>query len=500
MLSYSDAKGFPVLDSDEDLVVSDTWRPTRSTRATARGGRNSRRRNETEEEYSGEEVDARRSGRTKRQKKSYAEVAEDDDDLVRSDIPRKSTKPRVVHSKEVFPILEDDDEFVVAHCKVCDTCKDEGDSRERGRLVWCHGCSMSYHKECLGNRSTREHLVTKVSDANFVLQCRRCSGVPRKKDRLQAAFDRCTDCQVQGHSCKPFRDPKKKELVIADGVREATPDTHVSADDLYNARNVMFRCTRCFRAWHYDHLPSLGKRSNKGDVWEKRLFEYSQDFKCKTCVELPEKLDTIIAWRPLAEASRETGPDAHVTMDDFNEDEREYLIKFQGQSHFKAQWVPGAWLSGAYPQMRKWFTKKRPDAVMKTEDAIDEEWLRIEICLEVEYTSYVRMGDDVEVDLARINEVSRAYVKFRGLTYEDVVWEEPPGEDDERYDFWKRAYQDYIHGQYVHLPKTVSKKVEKARATDFQKLELKSQPGYISGGTLMEYQKEGMKWVLTASF
>lgn len=207
------------------------------------------------------------------------------------------------------------------------------------------------------------------------------------------------------------------------------------------------------------------------------------------------KLRNIVAWRPLDEASRPKDKQDHVSLEDFDEDEIEYLIRFDGESYHKAQWRPGTWLiENSTPPMRRAYQKKLHPAVATTEDAIDEEWLRIEICLDVEYTSYVPVGDDVEVDLARMPEVSQAYVKWRGLGYEDACWEEPPSTDEtERYGLWKRAYEDYIFGQYVHLPK--SRHVDKAKAKPFEQLELKKQPGYLTGGTLMDYQKEGMNWL-----
>ena len=80
------------------------------------------------------------------------------------------------------------------------------------------------------------------------------------------------------------------------------------------------------------------------------------------------------------------------------------------------------------------------------------------------------------------------------LTKSAVVWEElPPKASGERWQAFEDAYNDYIHGFYVHLPKGVLKKAEKARSQNFDSLEKKHQPKYIIGGTLMDYQKDGMK-------
>lgn len=494
MLSYVVPYG-----SDDDLLDFGK----RSSRSSTRHKTSRRRRRDDLSDESEEEHHIRKSGRDKRQKQSYIEAYDDNDDssFVRPDAgPRKSSKPQVFHSKEIFPVLEEDDEFAKVHSQTCDACGYSGYSRERGHLVYCQGCSLTYHKACIGHRSGREHLVTKISSEKFVLQCRRCVGRVKAKDPSQASLNRCVDCASEGRSCDPFSNPGKKATVDADGNREHTPQVEVPEHLLYNPKNVLFRCEGCYRAWHYNHLPARSTK-NKPNIpaFQQRVDEYCYDFKCDLCVSnIGNKINNIIAWRPSEkDAQDQDDKDIPVILEDYDEDEREYLVRFENQSYFQAQWVPGSWVAGRAPQLRAAYMKKKYPAKMRTEDAIDEEWLRIEIVLDVEYTSIVPLGKDVEVDLARIEEVSRALVKFRGLTYEDVVWEVPPeeGEHPERYVLWRTAYENFIHGIYVHLPKNVAKKVEKARATDFKNLEQKTQPAYIKGGQLMNYQMEGMKSV-----
>ncbi|TGZ78839.1 hypothetical protein EX30DRAFT_397523 [Ascodesmis nigricans] len=486
MLAYGD--GF---DSDDDLVVSDLNPPqkTRNRRATL----NIRRRHHetSEDEASSHDKGKRRSGRTKRQKQRYTDVDPNlEEEIFRSDTTAPKPKPRITHSEEVFPLLDSSNEFVRAHNDICDACGIQGPSHDRGNLLYCQGCSMCYHKTCIGHRSGREHLVTKISPVNFVLQCRRCIGRAKTRDASLPSLNRCTGCGSTGRSCAPFKSLRKPNTANR-GERELTPDTEVPEHLLYAQKNVLFRCTGCYRAWHYNHLPDRHtKVTGDTNLWKTRMLQYTTDFKCTLCTSSPLKISHIVAWRPADPHARKHP----VLFEDFTEDNREYLVKFENQSYFKVVWVPGGWVTGRAPKIRTAFVRKNMPAKFTTEEAVNEEWLRIEICLDVKYTSYIPLGKDVDVDLRRISEVSQAYVKYRGLGYEDAVWEEPPTrEEKERHGFWEKAYANYIHGFYVRPPKNVAKRVEKAKAADFE--ELKEQPEYIRGGTLMPYQIEGFNWL-----
>ncbi|KAF8534418.1 P-loop containing nucleoside triphosphate hydrolase protein [Trichophaea hybrida] len=497
MLSYK--KGPYSDDEDDDIVSGLLPRPSRrSNREVARNaGNKSRRRNDSDDEFGSEQEATRRSGRAKRRKANYAEP-DLDDEFIGSDLVLKPTKPKVLHAKEIFPVLDDDDEFVLTHNLLCDACQVSGHSSSRGKIICCQGCSASFHKDCIGTvRTAREHLITKISDENFVMQCKRCIGRYKLKDSLQASFDRCTSCNNQGSSCIPFKPLSEKKRAPTQDSRAVTPDTEVSTDLLYNPDNVLFRCSNCYRAWHYEHLPQRGSkrgRADLDDVRKQRIEQYTRNFKCVDCISAPGKISNIIAWRPVDPESRLQ--DTRLDLNDFTEDEREYLIKFEDQSYFHVQWYPGPWVAGAFVGKRNGFVKNHSPAVLTQGEAIEEGWLRVDIVLDVEYTSIVPMGNDVEIDLARIKEVRSALVKYKGLGYDEVFWDAPPKvSDTERWEDWRRAYDDYVHGLYVKPAKGTMKKLEKARRTDFESLELKGQPKYIKGGTLMEYQKEGMNWL-----
>ena len=448
---------------------------------------------ESEEEPAAEAT--RRSGRKRRKVGSLREIGEDD--IPEATSTTGSTK--AIGAKEIFKDLHKANEFSLRHSQICDTCDGYGNSSDKGRLVNCQGCTVSYHQKCLGPRNAREHLVTKVGDENFVLQCRRCIGCARKKESTAPRQGECQVCREVGLSCQPFRERKtpkqeEKDRESNDGI---DPIAEVSSNLINNINNVLFRCTACYRAFHMNHLPSREsvETSNDEDMAARRFTEYCRDWYCNDCVQAPAAVGSLVAWRPIDEESYIPGYSTEM----IDEDQKEYLIRWKQMSYFRTSWMPGAWVWGiTTPPMRKAFARRNKGTNlprMQTEDAIPEEFLRVDIVLDVKYTNVVNLHTE-KVDLARIKEVQTALVKFKGLGYEDVVWEEPPEpEDAERWADFRMAYDDWVHGKYVHMPSQHNLQLHVKRIRSQKFVELKAQPDTLTGGKLMDYQREGLNWL-----
>ena len=424
----------------------------------------------------------------------------DEDDIPDRDVA--VVEARAIGTKEVFQSLLDS-EFSRCHLLSCDTCGVSGDSPERGVLVCCQGCTTCYHQVCLGSRSRREHLVTKVGPNEFVLQCRRCVDSLRKKEGTAPSLGRCQVCHAQGPSCTPFRErktPKEEEKLREDNGGE-DPVIPISRDLINQADNVFFRCSICRRAFHFHHMPARSAEEfltmgNDEEKWQKRFEEYTSDWKCKECLDTPEKLEKLISWRPL---NKETYVEGQ-SFEEVDEDDKEYLVKWKDLSYNKATWQSGAWVFGiATAHTRNSFANDNERTLPKWrfEDAIPEEYLRVDIVFEVEYTCKVRY-ESLDIDKARITEVAKARVKFKGLRYEDVVWEEPPKpEDAERYADFKSAYDDWVLAKYLHPPKKFDASLKKARSQNFEAdVMIKKQPTSLNGGVLRDHQLEGINWLL----
>ncbi|RAR04447.1 chromodomain-helicase-dna-binding protein 4 [Stemphylium lycopersici] len=439
----------------------------------------------------------RQSGRATRTTNNMQEA--DMNGIYRSDSSTKVAAPKVSVVREAFATLPRSDPFRARHAEGCEVCFD---GPNVAPLVYCQGCSLAYHKNCLGNRSTRDHLVTKIGDEDFVLQCKRCIGYYKKKDAIAPDLSRCQDCTLSGASCRPFRRRKTTQQEMKEREENGghDPVVDVPSELINNANNVMFRCTKCSRAWHYHHLPPLSPYvmdANRDDeeLAYERLREYSGKWLCKECnAIIDRKVSGIIAWRPSDVESYRPGTPCEFV----SEDDKQYLIKWENESYLRAAWHTGAWTWGVtVGAQRRAFFKREDGPKMRTEDAIPEEYLRIDIVLDVKYTNYVEVRSE-EVDKARIKEVDKALIKYKGLGYEDTVWESvPTPEDGDRWLDFVTAYNDWVAGRYVRYPKqgNLKGRLEKARSTPFAKLEREKQPENLVGGELMKYQLEGLNWL-----
>jgi chromodomain-helicase-DNA-binding protein 4 len=479
-------------ESDEDggysLLRSDIV-PRKTKRR--RLNRNTNRAVDREPEFA-----TRRSERSGRHLVNMEEVGEQD--VFRSDTGSDSRPiPKAMGAREIIKPLPRGNKFRERHMQVCNTCNNSNNTS--GQLVYCQGCTLAYHKTCLGPRGGREHMVTKIGEEDFVLQCRRCINIPKKKDPYAPNLAKCQDCSELGPSCAAFRafktaQAEQKERDENDGV---DPITAVEASLVNNPNNLLFRCTQCSRGFHFHHLESRAQyprdiEQDEEELFASRFSEYSKDWICKNCVEMPAKLNGLVAWRPLDANTYITGKDVSIV----SEDEKEYLVRWENMSYFRAQWMPGAWVWGvAAAAMRRAFFNRTLHPKMRTEDAIPEEWLRIDIVLNVKYSNKIDIHG-YEIDKARIKEVDTALIKYKGLGYEDAVWEEvPKPEDGDRWSDFVVAYNDWVLGRYTTIPSSshLKTRIEKARSQKFK--EKAKQPENLEGGELMKYQVEGLNWL-----
>ncbi|TKA69138.1 hypothetical protein B0A49_06317 [Cryomyces minteri] len=409
---------------------------------------------------------ARRSNRATRHQGDMEEAGMDD--IYRSDSDRAPAIPKAIGARETFKVLPRN----IPSSDHSSTVRD------------------------VRSRITRHASVTGQVGNILSLSC------SKKKDHTAPDQGKCQVCRETGASCAPFRarksplqEQKERDENGGEDLMEAVDLTRIN-----NVDNVMFRCVSCWRAFHFQHLPSLAggiELDEEDGVADERFREYCREWKCKDCADMPAKVSGLIAWKPIDEESYTTG----FTSDMVEEDEKAYLVKWDRLSYFRASWMPGAWTWGVTASaMRKAFAKREDAQLpkMRTEDAISEEYLRIDIVLDVKFTSIVDIRTE-EVDKARIREVDQALTKFKGLGYEDAVWEKPPSpEDDDRWMDYVTAYNDWVLGRYVHIPKTkpLAQRLDKTRLLDFAtKLEKKKQPDNLVGGELMKYQLEGLNWL-----
>lgn len=450
---------------------------------------------------------SRRSGRARGNMKSMQEGNVSDE--VYAEETSKPSAAKVKNVKENFRDLENNDPFKIIHNDTCDLCEGVGTDSKEGQspLLYCQGCNTSIHRACIGNRTTREHVVTKVGEEDFVLQCRRCVGAQNKKDPIAPLYEMCSACNKPGRSCKAFSKkltPKQEEKLREDN-NGLDPVTKVSPDLINNSSNVLFRCNLCYRAYHFEHLPSFEEdetdfEQDVSQVREARFYQYRSHGKCQECYKMTDedaKVQKMVAWRPISGVDFNTEED---TFSDLREDQREYLVKWDEKSYLHCTWQPGAW---AYfvipPAMRKAFVKNQKGPKYTTEEAIPEDWLRMEIVLAVEWKGKFQPKNEAH-GKTNISKVARVYAKFFELTYDDAVWDVPPQKTEaERYSDYRAAFHEYLRGAFFQsVPKSeMDSRLAKFRTLDFAKdVEMKVQPDNLTGGNLMKYQLDGANWML----
>lgn len=504
-------------NGSEDVPFLDSDLPGAKRRRTKLRGRGMGKNARDSKDISFEHRAVRASGRSTRHQGGMAEVGEDNIYLNEADLPAVApTKPKAIGAREVFKSLPRSDEFHMRHIQDCETC---GQGANFGVLIHCQGCVLTYHKSCIGHRATREHLVTKVripvegaskvgedgilvqeTESFSVLQCRRCVANLRRKDPTAPDQGKCADCKDHGNACLPFRPRKSTSQEQREREENGGEDPSYDIDKsrINQADNVLFRCLSCFRAFHFNHLPSRNDVMDMdGEVdTEQRWREYSRDWKCKECVTMPAKVSGLIAWKPVDEDTY----DPALPMTAIDEDEKAYLVRWESMSYFRARWMAGPWVWGVTAASMRYAFVKREDSQhpkLRTEDAIPEDFLRTDIVLDIKFTSIVDIRTE-EIDKARIREVEKALIKYKGLGYEDAVWEAPPSPDDgDRWTDFVTAYNDWVLGRYVKQQRlsNLKTRLEKIRTQDFVKLEKTGQPDNVEGGSLMRYQIDGLNWL-----
>ncbi|KAJ5638067.1 hypothetical protein N7490_007946 [Penicillium lividum] len=401
-------------------------------------------------------------------------------------------RPKYTGAKEVFRELERDDEFRNSHFACCSTCNWYEDDKEKGILVFCQGCSSSYHQFCLGPRGSREHLVTKIEEGNFILQCRRCLGSSYEKHDIRPHLGRCAECREEGQMSQPLRPrfTSKEEQQLRIDNDSKDPVTQIDMALVNNPDNVLFRCASCHRAYHAEHLPQTNET---GDTDEMDPPSEPKRWQCHDCSFAPGEIEMLVAWRP--NQSNVDKVEFDLLPELIPEIDKEYLIKWKAKSYFRVTWMRGDWVWGvSSPAMLRAFYNTPRKAIITEEEAIPEENLRVDIVFNVS------RANKLTEDEARNPEMVReAYVKYKGLNYEESVWEVPPRPDEtERWEDFKTAFQDWLRRDKIAPPdrKTLKNHLEKIRELDFgSNWALPEQPEMITGGQLMDYQIEGVNWL-----
>lgn len=506
----------PFEDNDAlPMITSDVWtsKPAKTRRITVRRSTAGAKRPKASD--SDIEFEApRRSGRaTKYQQDMMDEVDMNDDSFFAVE-EKVAAAPKVISIREIYRPIDFQSDFAMRHHKVCHVC------RERyGSLIYCQGCSLSFHKSCIGYRSAREHMVTKVGDGNFVLQCKFCIGLYRKKDPKAPRHSMCQGCKSRGKACAAFSEKQtsRQEEKLREENGGIDPIMPVSSELINNAKLVLFRCIKCHRGWHTEHLPPTGRAStnSENEDPEERFKDYAVDWKCNDCSSAARKIHRLVAWRPVNRDGAKPG----LQTWQLDEDSKEYLVKWEDRSYGHCVWKPSAWIFGVSPAaMRNAFAKRDAEKSSMHFDrrtAVPEEFLMPDVILAMRWSNQAPKFDNKSDELENMGYVKKIFVKFQGLGYDDVVWDSPPamppteeetGDDPVSkelrtratniYNAMGEAFFDYLEGKHFQSEsqRKIKERVRDYKDADFT--EVDQQPPGLTGGKLMGYQIEGLNWLL----
>ncbi len=194
----------------------------------------------------------------------------------------------------------------------------------------------------------------------------------------------------------------------------------------------------------------------------------SPDQACFECSHYPTKVQQILTFRSSARN------DSHI--------EDEFLVKFETWSYRKVAWVPYSWLNVVSSVRLRYFLKAPVNIL--PQDAIMEDWVHVE-----------------KVMYIKESEVSptKYLVKWKGLSADQATWEDENSAGDcrfpEMFDISKSeldaALKRYRKSLKIYRDWHVVDPVKhKLKFTDLRKEDIPL------GVNLMEYQLEGVNWIL----
>ncbi|KAJ3233024.1 hypothetical protein HDU81_002538 [Chytriomyces hyalinus] len=405
-----------------------------------------------------------------------------------------------------------------------------------GDLLPCSTCAATCHALCRTKPSKKEKdgSAARAANIGFSVSDYQCP------DCFSVAVPSCLIC-----SKLAYHDESK--LMVTE---TETPSEEKEAENhqprLLKSSDVtpLFRCQRCK---YTAHLPCLTKMypASSYKTMDHRPESrytlgsaefYTQHWTCFDCYKWRHKVEGILTFRDFAAV--------HSTLDTPPSNaliEREYYVKFASVSNRWNEWVPARWIEGQRDcatrlnyflrdKVPRWQTmsstgvhsyiiKQAVNGVntMRIEGVLDMDNVCAEKILDVKFSrsckADIRTKADEIIKLDLEKHVDSVFVKWFGLGYESCTWEAVPNKDapetviegdrgsedkafqvrierDMRASFVK-AFEDWKRRNVIG---TVGEKRKEKAKPRFK--EYKEQPDFIVGGSLKDYQIDGLNWLM----
>ncbi|KAF9191017.1 hypothetical protein BGZ51_007850 [Haplosporangium sp. Z 767] len=465
--------------------------------------------------------------------------------------------PSTPKPKKVLVATSTESSFVQAHHPYCARCGQRGENSKRktkkrsddeeddeplGTLLLCECCSSGYHRACLRKTYTDSLIGTgfrcEACIKNRGAECMECHewmGRSPPETAAQTSDPTSTPATASTASAQdmivdtpngataPELDLEKvQEMEVEQDqttVDEATTKEESTSEAPPESSPVLFRCFRCTYTAHDKCLKPL-TTMEKGIDQIQIIKHYRKSWKCHQCQEWDSELDLILAFRDVPIRKVDTSSldtDTNMVSADAAKDDanavtetstkdgstfrqppnttREFLVKWKNMSYRKITWVPSYWVSQVVSPAKMKSFWKRTVGPSQASDVVMPEWTQVEKILDVRFEPDFGGNWD---DMDALDHIQSVFVKWKSLDYEHATWDEPDEPDSEHYASFKQAFKDWVAAQRIEIPTRAKKGRSGLQPRPSNQLpfeELKEQPDYVSGGTLKDYQMDGLNWL-----
>ncbi|KAI9316427.1 P-loop containing nucleoside triphosphate hydrolase protein, partial [Dichotomocladium elegans] len=330
-----------------------------------------------------------------------------------------------------------DPDVIARHWSVCSRCKRKGKP---------NGDQRKKRKREGSPKRSKDSLIMSSEEEGRLLLCVTCSAATHEGCLPKLSKKHMRDCLRDGKLGKAFQ---CSSCLSAKSSKDGTG---------------LFRCLRCTRSYHYKCLPPFPDESTR---FEDLMFTLPiHDKTIKICNEKNTSLDK----------------------------SKEFLVKWSDTSYRHLTWVSEGWLKCVAKATYKTYTDLHKNRMHATEkELVPLAWKKIDRIMDVQDKD----GNRVESSDRFLHKV---FAKFQELDNDQACWDSPPSpEDVELYADYQNALNRYTQACKVIPPENMKELVmdvrKASRAEDYSKREMKKQPSFITGGTLMPHQMDGLNWL-----
>ena len=208
-----------------------------------------------------------------------------------------------------------------------------------------------------------------------------------------------------------------------------------------------------------------------------------------------------------------------MTYRDVDDNKKEFLIKFKNTSYLHVDWVPEDWIKIINDAKYNLFMNEvkkdndiskmygKPPVWPKSEkEVIKPEYYKVEMILDVVFYEkkdchdfYNNENDNMEVNIEEFEKkLKRILVKWEGLPFSESSWEDYPDPEQNDIMDYRQALEYFIEINNVGLsdPMSYDDLVRNDPYFLNRFKELNEQDSSLIGGTLKDYQIDGVNWLL----